>query len=159
MKQKDDDKHDKPARSNDKSSKVPMGIMFLVLCGFSFYLGGIFCSEKNGFMNTEEVVKSVESPKKSVSTPIQVKSVSFPQCSADLQDYTPCTDPKVLPLVEMARWEGGVTNQNNGFIIIAGQNRPDWVGLTCKHFFVIYLHFLKIVNVLKGCITIKKLNL
>lgn len=92
MKLKDDDK---PYRPNDKSSRVvPMGIMFIVLCGFSFYLGGIFCSEKNSFV-TEEVVKSVESPKKTVSTPIQVKSVSFSQCSADLQDYTPCTDPKV----------------------------------------------------------------
>ncbi|KAI3703584.1 hypothetical protein L1987_73774 [Smallanthus sonchifolius] len=71
-----------------------MGILFVVLCGFSFYLGGIFCSEKHGFASTEEVVKSAESPKKTVSTPVQVKSVSFSQCSADLQDYTPCTDPK-----------------------------------------------------------------
>nr|XP_043627526.1 probable methyltransferase PMT21 [Erigeron canadensis]XP_043627527.1 probable methyltransferase PMT21 [Erigeron canadensis] len=95
MKQKDDNKHDKPARPNDKSSKVvPMGIMFVVLCGFSFYLGGIFCSNNNGFMGTGEVVKSVESPQKTASTPVQVKSVSFPQCSADMQDYTPCTDPK-----------------------------------------------------------------
>lgn len=108
MKQKDDNKHDKPGKPGDKSSKVPMGIMFVVLCGFSFYLGGILCSEKNGFTRTEEVVvKSVESPKKSVSTPVQVKSVSFPQCSADYQDYTPCTDPKVFRLLENGHfWYG-----------------------------------------------------
>lgn len=90
-----DDKHDKPAKPSDKSSKaVPMGLLFVVLCGLSFYLGGIFCSQNNGFTSTEEVVKSVESTKKSVASPVQVKSVSFAQCSADLQDYTPCTDPK-----------------------------------------------------------------
>lgn len=64
-----------PTRLSDKSSKVVrVGITFVVLCGFSFYLGGIICFEKNGFV-TKEIV-------------------SFPQCRAKLQDYTPCTDPK-----------------------------------------------------------------
>lgn len=95
MKFKDDIKL---GRQPEKSSRVvQMGIMFIVLCGLSFYLGGIFCSEKNKF-SSENVAKRVDSleVEKTVSGPIQVKSVSFPECSVDLQDYTPCTDPKVL---------------------------------------------------------------
>ncbi|KAK1417820.1 hypothetical protein QVD17_26954 [Tagetes erecta] len=92
--QLEDDKHDKAARQNDKTTKIlSTGLLFVVLCGLSFYLGGIFCHEKNRFLGTEEVVKSTESPKKTISSSVQVKSVSFPQCSPDLQDYTPCTDP------------------------------------------------------------------
>ncbi|KAI3694219.1 hypothetical protein L1987_77181 [Smallanthus sonchifolius] len=69
--------------------------MFVVLCGLSFYLGGIFCSEKNK-ISVEQVSKPVDSLEvnPTVSGPVQVKSVSFQECSADLQDYTPCTDPK-----------------------------------------------------------------
>ena len=88
----------KPASQPDKSSRVvPMGIMFVVLCGFSFYLGGIFCSQKERFITTD-VSKVADSPKKTIagSAPIQIKSVAFPECSIDYQDYTPCTDPKVF---------------------------------------------------------------
>lgn len=84
----------------DKSSRVvSTTVMFVVLCGFSFYLGGIFCSEKNRFGNMDaakHVTKAVQSPKEPVAAPLQVKSVVFPECSSDFQDYTPCTDPKVL---------------------------------------------------------------
>lgn len=89
-------KDGKPISLPDKSSRtVPMAIMFLVLCGFSFYLGGIFCSEKDKYVS-EEVSKAVETSKETPSGSLQVKAVTFPECSANLQDYTPCTDPKVI---------------------------------------------------------------
>ncbi|MFS7943800.1 putative sterol 24-C-methyltransferase [Helianthus anomalus] len=93
MKYKDENKS---GRQPEKSSRVvPIGIMFVVLCGFSFYLGGIFCSEKNK-ISVEQVSKPVDTreAEKTDSSAILVKSVSFPECSADFQDYTPCTDPK-----------------------------------------------------------------
>lgn len=87
-------KDGKPTFHPDKSSRiVPMTIMFVVLCGFSFYLGGIFCSEKEVFVAKD--VKKFESPKESDAAPLQMKSVAFPECGIDYQDYTPCTDPKV----------------------------------------------------------------
>jgi len=90
-------KDSKPASQSDKGSRVvPIGIMFIVLCGLSFYLGGIFCSEKDIFL-TKDITKSIESPKRTAdasSGPLQVKSVAFPECSIEFQDYTPCTDPK-----------------------------------------------------------------
>lgn len=72
-----------------------MTIMFIVLCGFSFYLGRIFCSEKDRF-EAADVTKAVESSRETVVSPLQTKSIAFPECSIDYQDYTPCTDPKVL---------------------------------------------------------------
>ncbi|KAD5317235.1 hypothetical protein E3N88_17181 [Mikania micrantha] len=93
MKHKDDNK---TGRQAEKSSRVvPIGIMLVVLCGLSFYLGGIFCYEKNK-ISVEQVSKPVDSVevKPTVFDPVQEKSVSFPECSSDLQDYTPCTDPK-----------------------------------------------------------------
>lgn len=94
------DKDGKPLTHPDKNSrKVPMAILFLVLCGFSFYLGRIFCSEKERFV-VNDVAKKDESPKGTASGtgPLQIKATSFPECSPDKQDYTPCTDPKVLIL-------------------------------------------------------------
>lgn len=94
-------KDGKPGYLQDKGSRVvPMSIMFIVLCGFSFYLGGIFCSEKNRFatINAKNVANAVQSSKASVSSSLQVKSVAFPECSSNYQDYTPCTDPTVLKL-------------------------------------------------------------
>lgn len=88
-------KDGKPNSLSDKNSKiVPLTILFVVLCGFSFYLGGIFCSEKNRF-EVRDVTKAVPSPKESAVAPLQIKSVTFPECSSDYQDYTPCTDPRV----------------------------------------------------------------
>lgn len=92
-------KDSKPAFQSDKGSRVvPIGIMFIVLCGLSFYLGGIFCSVKDSFL-TKDITKSIESPKRTAdasSGPLRVKSVAFPECSIEFQDYTPCTDPKVI---------------------------------------------------------------
>lgn len=92
-------KDGKPGPQGDKSSRlVPMSIMFVVLCGFSFYLGGIFCSEKSRF-DPMNVARDVQSPKGSVVTPLQIKPIEFPVCSNAYQDYTPCTDPRVLLIV------------------------------------------------------------
>lgn len=91
-------KDGKPGYQQDKGSRVvPMTIMFIVLCGFSFYLGGIFCSEKHRFENlvAKDVAKTVQSPTNSEATSLQIKSVNFQQCSSEYQDYTPCTDPRV----------------------------------------------------------------
>ncbi|KAK4374138.1 hypothetical protein RND71_004815 [Anisodus tanguticus] len=79
---------------SDKSSwKVPVALTVVVLCGLSFYLGGIFCSEKERYV-TEEVSKAVDTPMGTATGPVQIKVVSFPECDAEYQDYTPCTDPK-----------------------------------------------------------------
>lgn len=89
-------KDGKPISPNgDKGSRiVPLTVLFVALCGFSFYLGGIFCSEKNR-VEVRDVRKAVPSPKDPAVTPLQIKSVNFPECSSNYQDYTPCTDPKV----------------------------------------------------------------
>ncbi|CAM8877887.1 unnamed protein product [Rhodiola kirilowii] len=88
-------KDGKPLVHPDKKSRVlPLTIVFFVLCGFSFYLGGIFCSGKDPINETEDVSRAVESVKDSSVTPLKLKSVAFPECSADYQDYTPCTDPR-----------------------------------------------------------------
>lgn len=87
-------KDGKPGPHGDRGSRaVPISIMFVVLCGFSFYLGGIFCSERNRF-ETKIVAKDVQSPKESSVTPLQIKPIKFAECSSDYQDYTPCTDPR-----------------------------------------------------------------
>lgn len=89
------DKDGKPFQQDRSSRTVPMAIMFVVLCGFSFYLGGIFCSQKDSFV-ANNVKDSVESPKATSLGSMQVKDVSFPDCGIEYQDYTPCTDPKVF---------------------------------------------------------------
>ncbi|KAH9659006.1 putative methyltransferase PMT20 [Citrus sinensis] len=88
-------KDGKPISPNgDKSPRiVPLTVLFVALRGFSFYLGGIFCSEKNR-VEIRDVQKAVSSPKDPVVALLQIKSVNFPECSSNYQDYTPCTDPK-----------------------------------------------------------------
>ena len=87
-------KDGKPVTQPDKGRIVPMAVIFVVLCGCSFYMGIIFCSEKNSFESIYSQ-KSIESPKESSTSSLQIKYTSFPECSADYQDYTPCTDPRV----------------------------------------------------------------
>uniref|UniRef100_A0A7N0V8X8 Methyltransferase n=2 Tax=Kalanchoe fedtschenkoi TaxID=63787 RepID=A0A7N0V8X8_KALFE len=90
MRQKDG----KPGSKQDKSlGVIPMTVMFVALCGFSFYLGGIFCSEKNNIVATDGV-KVVQSSDDFVAAPLQIKHVTFNECSSSFQDYTPCTDPR-----------------------------------------------------------------
>ena len=92
-------KDGKPINQPDKNRNVTLAIMFIVLCGFSFYLGGIFSSGKDGIITTT-FQKNIEPPKQS-SGSLLIKSISFPECSMDYQDYTPCTDPKVLIAVHL----------------------------------------------------------
>lgn len=79
----------------DKSRMVSVAVVFVVLCGVSFYMGVIFCSEKDRFVSISSQ-NSLESPKESSISPLQIKDISFPECSIDYQDYTPCTDPRVM---------------------------------------------------------------
>ncbi|XP_075508470.1 putative methyltransferase PMT20 [Primulina tabacum] len=84
------DKDGKPSSHPSKNSRaIPMSIMFIALCGFSFYLGGIFCSEKDRYV-AKDISKSVETTGGS----LQIKAAIFPECGPEFQDYTPCTDPK-----------------------------------------------------------------
>lgn len=82
----------------DKGRIVTLSVVVVVLCGFSFYVGIIFCSEKDRFVPFSSQ-KSLESLKESSTGSLQVKYASFPECSIDYQDYTPCTDPRVIILV------------------------------------------------------------
>lgn len=80
----------------DKSPRtVPMAIIFLVLCGFSFYLGGIFCSEKNKYV-TDDTTEAIDTAQDMATGTLQAKAVTFSVCSIEYQDYTPCTDPRVI---------------------------------------------------------------
>ncbi|XP_068649770.1 probable methyltransferase PMT20 [Aristolochia californica] len=84
----------KDLRYPEKSSRVvPICLMFIVLCGFSFYLGGVFFSERNR-VSIKEDSRSVPTVKSSSVFPIHIKPVVFPECDRDYQDYTPCTDPR-----------------------------------------------------------------
>lgn len=73
--------------------RIPMTIILTVLCGFSFYLGGIFISMKK--LHTMDVSQAVQLPKEVTSASLQVQPIDFPECNSDYQDYTPFTDPKV----------------------------------------------------------------
>ncbi|XP_072987968.1 probable methyltransferase PMT21 [Typha latifolia] len=87
-------KDSRPGAYPEKSSRiVPVTLVFIVLCGFSFYLGGIYCSEKDRFFN-KDAVPQIQSYKEATLSPLHIKSLTFPECSSDYQDYTPCTDPK-----------------------------------------------------------------
>lgn len=89
-------KDGKPSPHSDKGPKiVSLTMVVLALCGFSFYLGGIFGSERNR-VEVIDVKKAVPAPKEAVFAPLQIKTITFPECSSDYQDYTPCTDPRVL---------------------------------------------------------------
>jgi len=84
-----------PVTQQEKSTIVPMAIILVVLCGFSFYTGIIFCSEKDRLLSIYDQI-SIGSPKELSINPLQIKYISFPECSIDFQDYTPCTDPRVM---------------------------------------------------------------
>ncbi|KAL8138764.1 hypothetical protein V2J09_004765 [Rumex salicifolius] len=91
-------KEGKPIAQTEKGMRtLTASLTIIVLCGISFYLGGIFCSQKDQFI-AKELSKmtqdSAESTKDTLAAPLQIKAVSFPECSIDYQDYTPCTDPK-----------------------------------------------------------------
>ncbi|KAK4801340.1 hypothetical protein SAY86_021827 [Trapa natans] len=82
-------KEGKPGSLPDRGQRnVPIAVLLLAFCGISFYLGKMFCSQKSKF----EAVGHTDVPGK--GSVHQMKSVSFPECSIEYQDYTPCTDPR-----------------------------------------------------------------
>ncbi|ERN15657.1 probable methyltransferase PMT21 [Amborella trichopoda] len=88
------DKDFKPGSYPDRWSRmVPLTLMLVLLCGLSFYLGGIFCSEKHKLLGTD-LALALTSPLKVAPLSSQTKTVTFPECGIKFQDYTPCTDPK-----------------------------------------------------------------
>jgi hypothetical protein len=70
-----------------------------VLCGLSFYLGNIFDSEKTKLssevINKEADDEVTSSLSRSDCLQPALKVEPFPECSINLQDNTPCSDPKV----------------------------------------------------------------
>ncbi|XP_042432124.1 probable methyltransferase PMT20 isoform X1 [Zingiber officinale] len=87
-------KDSKPGVNPDKNYRIAqITITFLFLCGFSFYLGSIFCSEKNRYFK-RDATPVIQSHHDTRVAPLKIKNVEFAECSLDYQDYTPCTDPK-----------------------------------------------------------------
>ncbi|XP_057825609.2 probable methyltransferase PMT20 [Cryptomeria japonica] len=71
---------------------VPLVLMFFSLCAVSFYLGGIYFTEKEKLKLVEnETSQPFLAAKCAVAS---VKTVAFDECSFQYQDYTPCMDPK-----------------------------------------------------------------
>lgn len=68
-------------------------LVIIILCVFSFYLGGIYYCDNT--IANEDTRPTVQTLKETSVTSLQIKSIAFPECSNDYQDYTPCTDPKV----------------------------------------------------------------
>lgn len=84
----------KPGNNHDKSFRaVPMVLMFIVLCGLSFYLGGIYSFEKNSFLSKVSMAAFMTRRETAVAS-LHIEPIAFPDCGISFQDYTPCTDPK-----------------------------------------------------------------
>ncbi|MED6184849.1 hypothetical protein PIB30_051409 [Stylosanthes scabra] len=90
MKHKDG--NGKPIHHPDKNRNVSLAITVIVLCGASFYLGGVFSSGKDPVVSITDHRNTNPSSETAVS--LVTKAISFPECSKDYQDYTPCTDPQ-----------------------------------------------------------------
>ncbi|CAK9266433.1 unnamed protein product [Sphagnum jensenii] len=77
---------------------LPLVLVVAVLCGLSFYLGNIFDSEKTKLssevINKEADDEVTSSLSKSDCLQPALKVEPFPECSINLQDNTPCSDPK-----------------------------------------------------------------
>ena len=88
------EKDGKVASSEHKMSKMlPLALMVFSMCSLFFYLGTIFCSDKDlGSWNIES--RSAESNIESNCRP-RIHVTDFEACNISLQDYTPCTDPTV----------------------------------------------------------------
>ncbi|KAM0835714.1 hypothetical protein ACQ4PT_062763 [Festuca glaucescens] len=102
-------KEAKPERAGGGggSRAVPVALVFLFLCGFSFYLGGIYSTGRTFTLfdaaataATTRTLRVPLSTKQEDSAAVAIannneeEEVEFPECPADYQDYTPCTDPK-----------------------------------------------------------------
>ncbi|CAI8608843.1 unnamed protein product [Vicia faba] len=81
-------------KSVDKSRIVPVSIIFVVLCGLSFYMGVLFGSENDRFASiiSQRTIAFRKESSSSISS-LKINDTSFPECSIDYQDFTPCTDP------------------------------------------------------------------
>ncbi|OIW10720.1 hypothetical protein TanjilG_27666 [Lupinus angustifolius] len=86
-------KDGKPINLPNKNRNVTLAITVFVLCGLSFYLGGMQCNSQNDGVVTNTIEKSLDLPKRTLRS-LQVRPINFPECSIGLQEYTPCTDPK-----------------------------------------------------------------
>ncbi|KAF8645099.1 hypothetical protein HU200_066205 [Digitaria exilis] len=100
-------KEDKPERApvaGAGSRAVPVALLVIVLCAFSFYLGGVYSTGRSLLdsiqpaptlltLGTTTVTSHRSSSDKQPQS-TAVATVAFPECPADFQDYTPCTDPK-----------------------------------------------------------------
>ncbi|XP_074588192.1 putative methyltransferase PMT21 [Curcuma longa] len=73
-----------------RSQLTPLGI--IILCVFSFYLGGVYYCDNT--IAKEDARPTVQTLKETSVPSLQIKSIAFPECSIDYQDYTPCTDHK-----------------------------------------------------------------
>lgn len=102
MKQEDG----KPNQSDKNSRAVSMALILVVLCGVSFSLGSIFCSQKYRY-GMLDIGNVIPSSKAVAIVPLQIKAVTFPECDSSFQDYTPCTDPKVISVLLIA-WLWGL---------------------------------------------------
>lgn len=93
-------KDGKPISHPDKGVRiVPLSFIIFLLCGISFYLGGVFNPLKDN-IDTKDITSvftKTEQKQQTTSAvaPLQIKSVSFSECGIEYQDYTPCTDPMV----------------------------------------------------------------
>lgn len=91
-------KDGKPISHPDKGVRiVPLSFIIFLLCGISFYLGGVFNPLKDN-IDTKDITSvftKTEQKQQTTSAvaPLQIKSVSFSECGIEYQDYTPCTDP------------------------------------------------------------------
>ncbi|CAN6913110.1 unnamed protein product [Brassica oleracea] len=83
-----DEKYEKAEKGSLKV--LPKTVLLILLCGLSFYLGGLYYGKN--IVQVSNVAKTGSSL--DVDNSPQVKSVSFSECSSDYQDYTPCTDPR-----------------------------------------------------------------
>ncbi|VAH17644.1 unnamed protein product [Triticum turgidum subsp. durum] len=80
---------------------VPVALMLLLLCGFSFYLGGMYSTGRTfTFSSTTTSIIPIVSTAKQEGSAIALAiarngngddEVEFSECPADYQDYTPCT--------------------------------------------------------------------
>eukprot|EP00250_Pteridium_aquilinum_P011629 c20206_g2_i1 orf=1-423(-) len=78
-------------KSEKMFKMLPPVLLVLSLVSISFYLGGIFCADRD----TPQSAISGTDLKVSGCQP-QAKPTEFKECNITLQDLTPCTDP--------ARW-------------------------------------------------------
>jgi SAM-dependent methyltransferase len=108
MKYSKEDKPERAAGAGAGSRAVPVALVVIVLCAFSFYLGGVYSTGRSlldaiqpaptlltlGTTAAATDRHSSDQPHPATTSTAVAVAVAFPECPADFQDYTPCTDPK-----------------------------------------------------------------